>query len=43
MCIRDSIYNATRDNHYYEFADRLINLANENGGGDNITVVAMAF
>lgn len=39
----DDIYNATRDNHYYEFADRLINLANENGGGDNITVVAMAF
>ncbi len=39
----DDIYNATRDNHYYEFADRLIALANENGGGDNITVVAMAF
>ena len=39
----DDIYNATRDEHYYEFADRLVNLANENGGGDNITVVAMAF
>lgn len=39
----DDIYNATRDNHYYEFADRLINLANENGGGDNITVVALTF
>ena len=39
----DDIYNATRDEHYYDFADRLVNLANENGGGDNITVVAMAF
>ncbi len=39
----DDIYNATRDDHYYEIADRLVNLANENGGGDNITVVAIAF
>ena len=39
----DDIYNATRDEHYYDFADRLVNLANENGGGDNITDVAMAF
>lgn len=37
----DDIYNATRDNRYYEFADRLVDLANENGGGDNITVVAI--
>ncbi|MBQ7047120.1 MAG: Stp1/IreP family PP2C-type Ser/Thr phosphatase [Oscillospiraceae bacterium] len=39
----DDIYNATRNDHYYEIADRLVNLANENGGGDNITVVAIAF
>ncbi len=30
----------TRDGRYFEYADRLVNLANQNGGGDNITVVA---
>ena len=36
------IYDNTKDGRYYEFADRLVNLANDNGGGDNITVVAIA-
>ncbi|MFR5875967.1 MAG: Stp1/IreP family PP2C-type Ser/Thr phosphatase [Eubacterium sp.] len=30
------------DGQYYAFADRLVKRANNNGGGDNITVVAMA-
>lgn len=30
------------DGQYYAFADRLVKRANHNGGGDNITVVAMA-
>lgn len=38
----DDIYNAARDNRYDELADTLVNLANENGGGDNITVVAIS-
>lgn len=29
------------DGQYYAFADRLVKRANNNGGGDNITVVAM--
>lgn len=38
----EDIFKLTSDGHYYEFADRLVNLANKNGGGDNITVVAIA-
>lgn len=38
----DDIYDQTKDGKYYAFADRLVNLANANGGGDNITVVAIA-
>ncbi len=30
------------DGQYYAFADRLVKRANSNGGGDNITVVAIA-
>lgn len=30
------------DGRYYAFADRLVKKANNNGGGDNITVVAIA-
>lgn len=30
------------DGQYYAFADRLVKKANNNGGGDNITVVAIA-
>lgn len=35
------IINLTDDGCYYKFADRLVNLANQNGGGDNITVVTV--
>lgn len=28
---------------FYEFADKLVNFANQNGGGDNVTVVAVAY
>ncbi len=31
------------NNSYYEVADLLVNKANDNGGGDNITVVAIAY
>ena len=31
-----------KDSQYYAFADRLVKRANKNGGGDNITVVAIA-
>lgn len=33
---------AISDGQYYAFADRLVKQANSNGGGDNITVVAIA-
>ncbi len=36
------IYNEISDGQYYAFADRLVKKANTNGGGDNITVVAIA-
>ncbi|MEG1835244.1 MAG: Stp1/IreP family PP2C-type Ser/Thr phosphatase [Oscillospiraceae bacterium] len=39
----DEICQLTNDNMYYEFADRLVSRANKNGGGDNITVVAIAY
>ena len=38
----DDILELTGDGCYYKFADRLVNLANQNGGGDNITVIAVA-
>lgn len=38
---QDEICTLTKDNMYYEFADRLVERANHNGGGDNITVVAV--
>ena len=37
------IYELTEDNKFYEFAERLVNRANNNGGGDNITVVTMSY
>lgn len=39
----DDIYKLTRGGKYYEFADKLVELANNNGGGDNITVVVIAY
>lgn len=39
----DDIINLTNDSCYYEYADRLVDLANQNGGGDNITVVAVEY
>lgn len=37
----DDLLNLTSDGHYFDYAERLVNLANKNGGGDNITVVAV--
>ncbi len=39
---KSDILSVTGDGCYYKFADRLVNLANKNGGGDNITVVAVS-
>lgn len=39
----DDIYKITSSGKYYEFADKLVDLANNNGGGDNITVVVVAY
>ncbi len=39
----DEIYELTDDGKFYEFAERLVNRANNNGGGDNITVVTVAY
>lgn len=36
------ILNVTQTDRYYEIADRLVHMANSNGGGDNITVVVIA-
>ena len=36
------ILEITSDKKLYAFADRLVNKANENGGGDNITVVVIS-
>lgn len=38
----DEMINEVSDGRYYAFADRLVKKANNNGGGDNITVVAIA-
>lgn len=38
----DEIHDLVKDGKYYAFAERLVKKANENGGGDNITVVAIA-
>lgn len=39
---REDLVKDLSDGQYYAFADRLVKRANNNGGGDNITVVAMA-
>ncbi len=38
----DEMISEVSDGRYYAFADRLIKKANNNGGGDNVTVVAIA-
>jgi protein phosphatase len=38
----DELSKEISDGQYYAFADRLVKKANSNGGGDNITVVAIA-
>ena len=38
----DEMINEVQDGKYYAFADRLVKKANNNGGGDNITVVAIS-
>lgn len=38
----DEIVEIMSDGKHYAFADRLVQKANENGGGDNITVVAIS-
>lgn len=38
----DELFKEINDDQYYAFADRLVKLANKHGGGDNITVVAIA-
>lgn len=39
----NDIVEITAHHNYYEFADELIKKANSNGGGDNITVVAITY
>ena len=39
---KEEIMQDISDGQYYAFADRLVKRANNNGGGDNITVVAIA-
>ena len=38
----DEMISEVKDGRYYAFADRLVKKANNNGGGDNITVGAIA-
>lgn len=39
----EEIISLTSDGKFFEYAERLVGLANSNGGGDNITVVSIAF
>ncbi len=39
----EEFLNIVEKNSYYEIADKLVQAANDNGGGDNITVVALAY
>ena len=39
----EEICELTSDGKFYEYAERLVNRANENGGGDNITVVTVSY
>ena len=39
----DDILKLTDDGNVNEYTERLINKANENGGGDNVTVVTLSY
>ncbi len=39
----EEIYEIINDRKFYEFSERLVNRANNNGGGDNVTVVTMSY
>ncbi len=39
----DEILNLTNDGNVNEYTERLVNKANENGGGDNVTVVTLSY
>ena len=39
----DEICALTQNCSYYEFAEKLVSRAIENGGGDNVTVVTLAY
>lgn len=41
FCSPDEVLRLTGDDAYFEYAERLVSAANRNGGGDNITVVAV--
>ncbi len=36
------VISIMKENNFYEFSEKLVEAANENGGGDNITVVVIA-
>lgn len=38
----DEFYELTEDGKYCEYAERLVKRANDNGGGDNITIVTLS-
>ena len=38
----EEILSVIQQENFYEYADRLIDGANQNGGGDNITVVVIS-
>ena len=37
------ICEITENSNYYEYAEKLVNCANNNGGGDNVTVVTLSY
>ena len=39
----DEIFRIARSGGYYESAQQMVDLANQHGGGDNITVVAITY
>ena len=39
----DEIFQIARSGRYYESAQQMVDLANQHGGGDNITVVAITY